>query len=232
MSHMNNFSTYLSSFIFVSVLLGSCTKHPDSPGYEWVDDMYRSQAIEAYVDYGLVGDKVNDSLKNTISARLPVSRTIPFNKNKTVSLNNMPFNYGPSEEERIRAGEEVVLPNHYYLSSDVEKSNIAEGKRLYGLFCAHCHGDKGNGDGKVITVGGYPAAPPAYNTLKDRNPGSVFHTITYGKNAMGPHSSQLNKDERWKVTMYVRTMQFDGDLNLADLNSNNTDETNNEDKQN
>jgi hypothetical protein len=58
--------------------------------------------------------------------------------------------------------------------------------------------------------------------LKDRKPGSVFHTITYGKNAMGPHASQLNKDERWKLAMYVRTMQFDGDLNLEELVSDNT----------
>ena len=206
--------------LFVVSLLHSCSKNPDSPGYEWVDDMYRSQAIEAYVDYGLVGDKVNDTLKRTISARKPVKGTIPFSKNKTLSTTNMPFNYGPSEDERIRAGEQVYLPSHYYNDEDIKKNNISEGKRLYTIFCAHCHGKKGNGDGKVITVGGYPAAPPAYNTLKDRKPGSVFHTITHGKNAMGPHGSQLNKDERWKVTMYVRTLQFDGKLNLEELSSN------------
>ena len=206
--------------LFVVSLLHSCSKNPDSPGYEWVDDMYRSQAIEAYVDYGLVGDKVNDTLKRTISARKPVKGTIPFSKNKTLSTTNMPFNYGPSEDERIRAGEQVYLPSHYYNDDDIKKINVSEGKRLYTIFCAHCHGKKGNGDGKVITVGGYPAAPPAYNTLKDRKPGSVFHTITHGKNAMGPHGSQLNKDERWKVTMYVRTLQFDGKLNLEELSSN------------
>ena len=113
------------------------------------------------------------------------------------------------------------MPSRYYQNEDIAKSNLAEGKRLYGLFCAHCHGDKGNGDGKVITVGGYPAAPSPYNTLKDRTPGSVFHTITHGKNAMGPHASQLNKDERWKVAMYVRTMQFDGDLNMEELTAQN-----------
>tara|TARA_B100001287_G_scaffold42180_1_gene31325 strand:- start:94300 stop:94980 length:681 start_codon:yes stop_codon:yes gene_type:complete len=220
---MRKLITYIEIFIFsllVVVLINSCSKNPDSPGYEWVDDMYRSQAIEAYVDYGLVGDKVNDTLKRTISARRPVKGTIPFSKNKTLSATNMPFSYGPSEDERIRAGEQVYLPSHYYKNEELTKINIAEGKRLYGVFCAHCHGKKGNGDGKVITVGGYPAAPPAYNTLKDRKPGSVFHTITHGKNAMGPHGSQLNKDERWKVTMYVRTLQFDGELNLEELNLN------------
>ena len=39
---------------------------------------------------------------------------------------------------------------------------------------------------------------------------------------MGPHASQLNKDERWKVAMYVRTMQFDGDLNMDELAAQNT----------
>ena len=218
---MVNLGTYKYLLVlFLIVLINSCSKNPDSPGYEWVDDMYRSQAIEAYVDYGLVGDKVNDTLKRTISARKPVKGTIPFSKNKTLSATNMPFNYGPSEDERIRAGEQVYLPSHYYKDEDITKNNISEGKRLYEVFCAHCHGKKGNGDGKVITVGGYPAAPPAYNTLKDRKPGSVFHTITHGKNAMGPHGSQLNKDERWKVTMYVRTLQFDGKLNLEELSSN------------
>jgi len=220
-----NFSIvkYLFTTLILLVMV-SCVKHPDSPGFEYVDDMFRSQAIEAYIDYGLVGDKTNDSLKKSLSARKPASGTIAYNVNKKISQTNMPFNYGSSENERIRAGEEVLLPSHYFSSSQLQKENIAEGKRLYGLFCAHCHGDKGNGDGKVITVGGYPAAPPAYNTLKDRKPGSVFHTITHGKNAMGPHASQLNKDERWKVAMYVRTMQFDGDLNLEELISGNLEE--------
>ena len=215
-------SQYTLLLILVTAMFfQSCVKHPDSPGYEYSDDMTRSQAIEAYVDYGLVADNVNDSLKQTISARIPAEGSIPYSENKNTASLNMPFNYAAGEDERIRAGQEVLLPTHYYNNDDIAKANIAEGKRLYGLFCAHCHGDKGNGDGKVITVGGYPAAPPAYNTLQDRTPGSVFHTITHGKNAMGPHSSQLNKDERWKVAMYVRTMQFDGDLNMEELTADN-----------
>ena len=215
-------SQYTLLLILVTAMFfQSCVKHPDSPGYEYSDDMTRSQAIEAYVDYGLVADNVNDSLKQTISARIPAEGSIPYSENKNTASLNMPFNYAAGEDERIRAGQEVVLPTHYYNNDDIAKANIAEGKRLYGLFCAHCHGDKGNGDGKVITVGGYPAAPPAYNTLQDRTPGSVFHTITHGKNAMGPHSSQLNKDERWKVAMYVRTMQFDVNLNMEELTADN-----------
>ena len=84
----------LCLFAFVLTIVSSCVKHPDSPGYEYVDDMFRSQAIEAYIDYGLVGDKVNDTLKNTISARTPVKGTIAYNKSKKTSTTNMPFYYG------------------------------------------------------------------------------------------------------------------------------------------
>ena len=35
----------------------------------------------------------------------------------------------------------------------------------------------------------------------------MFHTITYGKNLMGSHASQLNNEERWKVIRYVQTLQ-------------------------
>lgn len=92
--------------------------------------------------------------------------------------------------------------------------------------CTHCHGEKGEGDGKVITVGEYPATPPAYNTLKEadgsfKTLGSIFHTITYGKNAMGSHASQLDKDQRWKVAMYVRTLQMGGDLKIEELQNQN-----------
>ena len=106
----------------------SCVKHPDSPGYEYSDDMTRSQAIEAYVDYGLVADNVNDSLKQTISARIPAEGSIPYSENKNTASLNMPFNYAAGEDERIRAGQEVVLPTHYYNNDDIAKANIAEVK--------------------------------------------------------------------------------------------------------
>ena len=104
-------------------------------GYEYSDDMTRSQAIEAYVDYGLVADKVNDSLKVSISARIPADGSIPYIDDKNTAMLNMPFDYGAGQDERIRAGEEVSY-TRYYHSEDISKSSIAEGKRLYGLFCA------------------------------------------------------------------------------------------------
>ena len=34
--------------------------------------------------------------------------------------------------------------------------------------------------------------------------GHIFHALTYGLNAMGPHASQLSEEERWKIVLYVQ----------------------------
>ena len=154
----------LSTFV---ILITSCTKHPDSPGYEYVWDMYRSQAIEAYVDYGLVGDVEHPELKSKMSARNPVKGSIQYIEDRNMAEIFMPFNYGEGEEERERAGREVTIPGYYISDTLIAAENLAEGKRLYNLMCTHCHGAKGEGDGKVITVGEYPSTPPAYTTLKE-----------------------------------------------------------------
>ena len=215
---MNYLNTYKLSLISCCLIFTvSCVKHPDSPGYEYMPDMYRSQAIEAYVDYGLVADVEHEELKTTISARIPVEGTIPYTENKDMASINMPFNYGDGEDERIRAGIEVQIPQLYIKDSLTADFNKNEGKKLYDIMCTHCHGDKGEGNGKVVKASGDLIVPPAYVTLKDRTLGSIFHTITHGKNAMGPHGSQMNKDERWKVALYVRSLQNGGDLLLSEL---------------
>ena len=43
--------------------------------------------------------------------------------------------------------------------------------------------------------------------MSDLPEGKIFHTITFGKNLMGSHASQLNHEERWKIVHYVQTLQ-------------------------
>jgi len=73
------------------------------------------------------------------------------------------------------------------------------------------------GDGATVTAGGHPP-PPAYNSaaLINLPEGKMFHTITYGKNLMGSHASQLNVEERWKVIRYVQTLQNPDVMKAAD----------------
>jgi len=209
---------YISIFAIGGMLaLSSCIKSEDSPGYEYVPDMYRSQAIEAYVDYGLVKDDEYSEeaqiRKNTISARTPAEGTIPFNANPEKASILMPYGY-----ENTPEGYEASANNNIpaVFLEDVE-GNVKEGKRLYNIMCQHCHGMKGQGDGGVVEVGGFNPPSPYDGAYKDRPLGKIFHVITYGKGAMGSHASQLNKEERWKVAMYVRTLQHGGDFKLNEL---------------
>jgi len=198
-----------------SLMMMACSTNPDSPGHEYVPDMYRSQAIEAYVDYGLVKDVEHEELKNTMSARIPAEGTIPYYADKDMAEIMMPYTYENSIKG-FMASMNNKIPSQYLESEDIALAHSEEGKKLYGYFCTHCHGDKGKGDGGVVTVGEFNP-PAAYDEgYKTRTLGQIFHVITHGQGAMGSHASQLNKDERWKVALYVRSLQH-GDIKYNEL---------------
>lgn len=180
------------------LMLGSCIRDPQSPGYEYMPDMYRSPAIEAYVDYGEIRDTIHPELNLTKSARQPAAGTVPMSE---TSLNDLPYTIPNTPEGYELAGE--ILKSPFPYNEDI----INQGKAIYVDFCLQCHGAKGKGDGPVVTKGGHPA-PPAYDEgLKDLSEGKMFHSITYGKGLMGPHKSQLSKTDRWKLVAYVKSLQ-------------------------
>lgn len=192
----------------------SCQEDPNSPGMEYMPDMYRSSAIEAYVDYGFVKEKFVDSLMKNTPSLLPPVGTVPYSSN---SLNDLPYEHGaPYGFDKSHGLYEADFDSTGYddaandmnpipFSDDVLK----EGKRLYGNFCIHCHGEKGDGQGSVVTNsnGAYPPPPSYTNQLKDKPAGQIFFSMTYGKGLMGSHASQLTKEERWKIVYYVQKLQ-------------------------
>lgn len=161
-------------------------KEANSPGFEFMPDMYRSPSVEYYGTQVIGGD-------TTYSSRfLPVKGTI--------ARGYMPYVYPNTPEGYDQAG--LYLQNPLIYSEQVDK----EGETLYGKFCVHCHGTSGAGDGKVGLK--LPGAPPAYNgPLKNLPEGKIFHSITYGKGLMGNHASLLSQEERWKLVYYVQKLQ-------------------------
>jgi len=83
------------------------------------------------------------------------------------------------------------------------------------MMCKHCHGAKGDGKGSITNpvygaVPSYSDATPnrrGNRAMKDLRAGHIYHTIMFGLNAMGSHASQINEEERWKIVMYVQTLQ-------------------------
>ena len=204
------------ALVTMSLALSSC-KDDNSPGYEYMPDMYRSPAIEAYVDYGQDPYYFGDSLARAqrdqegtvvgLVARKPVDGTIPFSADASKAAFSFPYPYPDSNEGYEAAGAELKSP------IPMTEETVEAGKAHYEIFCKHCHGDKGAGNGAVVEKGGYPA-PGAYDgPLKDLSEGKIFHSLMYGKNiAMGSHASQLSREERWEVVQYVKYLQNGGKM--------------------
>jgi mono/diheme cytochrome c family protein len=160
-------------------------KDANSPGVEFMPDMYVSPSMEVY------GTRVIDGDTMYSTKFMPVKGT--------VSRGYIPYAYDNTPQGYEQA---ASLTNPIAWSADVEK----DGEALYGKFCTHCHGATGQGDGKVGLK--LPGAPPAYNgTLKNLPAGKIFHSITYGKGLMGNHASILTQEERWKLVHYVQKLQ-------------------------
>ncbi|WP_052431916.1 c-type cytochrome [Flammeovirga pacifica] len=83
---------------------------------------------------------------------------------------------------------------------------VARGQHLFTAYCMPCHGEKGDGKGKVGKVYGGVANLKG-KSIKSATDGHIFFVITHGKGRMWPHKSQLNPEERWSVVKYVRKLQ-------------------------
>jgi len=190
--------------VLATVLLTACVNDPNSPGLEYMPDMYRSPAIEAYVDYGqgpyAVGEEVARAQRNTPSSRKPVPGTIPFIGEDRIAF-ALPYSYAQTPEEYERAGLELSSP----MVSN--QANIEAGEKIYVAMCTQCHGVEGKGDG-ALSVNGHIVGIPSYtDKLKDLPEGKMYHTLTWGKGLMGSHASQLSQRQRWEVIEYIKVLQ-------------------------
>ena len=83
--------------------------------------------------------------------------------------------------------------------------NQANGKELYGIYCAVCHGNKGDGQGILMTREKFLGVPSYAD--REITPGSIYHVLMYGKNAMGSHAGQVNAEERWQIAQHVMELR-------------------------
>lgn len=178
----------------ITIAFTSCEKYDqNSPGVEFMPDMYRSPSLESNMAYVSIkdGKETGDTLQ---ANRMPVAGTIP--------RGFMPYPYPNTPDGYEAAGANLHNP------LENNAVNLKEGEELYGKFCVHCHGAGGEADGLVAAK--LSAPPPMYSSpaLLALPEGKMFHSITFGKGIMGPHASQLSKEERWKVILYIHKLQF------------------------
>jgi mono/diheme cytochrome c family protein len=174
----------------LGLLLASCGKEDEnSPGFEFMPDMYRSPSLEYYNVNILDGDTL-------MTAMNPVHGSI--------ARGYMPYTI-PNTPEGYEQSASLINP----LPKEEMARWESDGEKIYNNMCVHCHGATGAGDGKVGSK--LPGAPPAYaGQLKDLPAGKIYHSITYGKGLMGAHNSLVNDEERWKLVYYVQKLQGKG----------------------
>ncbi len=169
----------------VSVAL-SCKKD-SAPNYQYMPNMYESVGYEAYGENAL--------FDNGMEARTPASGSVP--------RGHIPFD--------IENGTEGYNLAKATLKSPLDSTQVdyEKGNKLYAIYCAICHGVKGNGKGKLVQREKILGVPSYDDSGRAINEGSIYHTIYYGKNSMGSYANQLNEEERWQVVAFVLKLKSD-----------------------
>ncbi|CAM1351400.1 c-type cytochrome [Tenacibaculum crassostreae] len=166
----------------VATSLSSCNDKR-KPQVQYMPDMYVSVPYDANGANGLNGKEVN---------KLPVAGTV--SRNGVVA-----YDIPDTNEGYEKAKVELTNP------LPATEANLEKGKELYGIYCASCHGTKGDGNGVLSQRDKFNGIPNYAE--RDLTPGNIYHVIMYGKNLMGSHASQLRYDERWQVVQYVEKLR-------------------------
>lgn len=118
----------------------------------------------------------------------------------------VPYYYVDTEEDRARATAEIIKNPYPITAAGLEK-----GKAAYNIFCATCHGEKGDGAGYLVRDNGgkYPVQPANFmlDDLITSSNGRYYHSIMYGRNLMAGYADKLSYEERWQVIHYIRALQ-------------------------
>nr|WP_321487224.1 cytochrome c [uncultured Draconibacterium sp.] len=175
------------TFAFVLLtfaLLTSCDYSRRTTGWQYFDDMVTSPAYESYTS--------NPNFADGKTMQPPVPGTIP--------RGIIPYAYQKTDEDRALAA--ATLVNEL----EPSKENLERGEKMYGIYCMQCHGEKGNGQGRLYISKKYTYPPASLLSEKMMaNPeADIYHVITVGFGIMGEHGSMIKPDDRWKIAMYVK----------------------------
>jgi mono/diheme cytochrome c family protein len=165
-------------------LVSSCDYDRRTTGYEYFDDMAHSKAYESYT--------ANPNFADGKTMQPPVAGTIP--------RGIVPYIYEKTDEDRALAAATLVN------KLEANNENLQRGKKMYGVYCLQCHGEKGDGQGALYVNKKYPY-PPASLLSEKMLPaaeGDIYHVITVGHGIMAEHGSMIRPEDRWKIAMYIK----------------------------
>lgn len=180
------FKIVIVLMVFASVV--ACKKDT-RPNYQFMPNMYEPVGYETYQEAKVMVDG-EEILKYDMEALIPAEGSIARG-------GHMPFEIENTNEGFILAKANLKSP------LDSTQVDLIEAKVLYDIYCAICHGTKGDGQGNLVKREKILGIPRYDDIGRAITEGSIYHTIYYGKNTMGSYANQLNEEERWQVVAYV-----------------------------
>ncbi len=174
---------FIIATLVTTLLLSSCSRDRSKPNVQYMPDMYVSIPYDPY----------------GINPIMPEGRAAQTPPDGTIARGKMPFEIPEGFDGYDQAKEHLKMP------LKLNSENMANGKKMYDIYCAICHGVKGDGKGN-LAVSEKILGVPAFKD-RDINEGSIYHVIYYGRNMMGSHASQLTEKERWQVVQYVQKLR-------------------------
>jgi len=186
-----SFSALLIAAIW---LISSCS----DTGREYMPDMAHTLALEPYGQNTVYADSMN--------ARLPVAGTIPLYQGAIGKLSAyMPFLL-PNDSAGYAAAKDLKSP------VDANPANLQDGAQTFSIYCAVCHGPRGNSNGTIVVNAQlkhpFPPPPSYYSDqVMNMNPGQMFFRAHYGNGLMGSYATQINQEQMWKVVLYIQSMK-------------------------
>jgi mono/diheme cytochrome c family protein len=147
----------------------------------------------------LKAQKPSDLFKNGIGMRPPVEGT--------VARGFLPYPFKGRPDEAGKYLVNPLLPT---------AANLERGKARFLTYCSPCHGNFGRGDSRLR--GQFPS-PPTLHSDKVRNwpDGNIYHVITEGQNVMPSYATQVARDDRWAIILYIRALQRAQNAKESDL---------------
>ena len=183
------------------VIVQSCSDVKRKPNRVYMPDMAYSRALETYSDHRSLADSgifynatpVAGTVKRGDTAHYEIMTDTTGGYNASVNIKNP---LGP-----------------------LDSTGKVEAERLYLVNCGICHGKALDGNGPLHkradgTDGPFTAAPAnfvdpasAQGKYFAMTEGTMFYSITYGKNSMGSYASQVSPSQRWMIVDYIKSKQ-------------------------
>ncbi|HVS03374.1 MAG TPA: cytochrome c [Thermoanaerobaculia bacterium] len=110
--------------------------------------------------------------------------------------------FEPASSGRDAAGD-------YLAGSPVAASEgvLRRGEQRYGVFCAPCHGERGDGRGMLYQRAQVESADLLAPRIRQMPEGQLFEVIGDGFGLMPPYRAQVPVVDRWAIVAHVRALQ-------------------------